>query len=246
MIPFVGPSYQLNTRKADVQRTLNMYVVVKEAPSGKTIIYLKSTPGLTVFSTGSIGLFLDYFDGTGLLSAHAPDIPSDILWSHTSGQTITLSGTGYVYPSGTIFVASNYRAIFLSSQTIDPVSGISLEMDFVMVGSVSGDIQTSIRATNALHDVSMVVSSLNTGVQWTDDNFNTHVFGVYAVTAGAHTLKFTLINTVGSYYIDGVLKETLVASFPFDTNIASHRLSLTAFTATATDCQVHRIEVNQL
>jgi hypothetical protein len=50
MIPFVGPSYQLNTRKADVQRTVNMYVVVKEAPSGKSITYLKSAPGLAVFS----------------------------------------------------------------------------------------------------------------------------------------------------------------------------------------------------
>jgi hypothetical protein len=50
MIPFVGPSYQLNTRKADVQRTVNMFVVIRETPSGKSVLYLKSVPGLNVFS----------------------------------------------------------------------------------------------------------------------------------------------------------------------------------------------------
>jgi hypothetical protein len=50
MIPFVGPSYQLNTRKADVQRTVNMFVIKTEVAGGKSAIYLESIPGLTVFS----------------------------------------------------------------------------------------------------------------------------------------------------------------------------------------------------
>ena len=50
MIPFVGPSYQLNTRKADVQRTVNMFVVRNEATGGKSAMYLESIPGLVVFS----------------------------------------------------------------------------------------------------------------------------------------------------------------------------------------------------
>ncbi len=56
---FVGPSYHLNHRKADVQRTVNMFTVKTEAPGGKAVAYLDSIPGLRVFSA-SLG-------GTGFL-----------------------------------------------------------------------------------------------------------------------------------------------------------------------------------
>lgn len=51
MIKFVGGSYQLNTRKADVQRAVNLMPVANEMPGGKSVAYLDSTPGLTAFST---------------------------------------------------------------------------------------------------------------------------------------------------------------------------------------------------
>ena len=50
MTSFVGPSYSLNVRKADVQRVVNLMPVVNEVPGGKNVAYLDSTPGLTVFS----------------------------------------------------------------------------------------------------------------------------------------------------------------------------------------------------
>jgi hypothetical protein len=50
MIPFVGPSYHLNTRKADVQRTVNLFPVMNEVAGGKTGSYLQSVPGLVEFS----------------------------------------------------------------------------------------------------------------------------------------------------------------------------------------------------
>lgn len=49
-VPFVGPSYTLNTRKADVQRTVNMFPVANEVAGGKSAAYLESVPGLVVFS----------------------------------------------------------------------------------------------------------------------------------------------------------------------------------------------------
>lgn len=59
MIKFVGPSYQLNARKADVQRLVNMHPVVTEAPGGKSFAYLDQTPGLTVFSAAvALGFLL--------------------------------------------------------------------------------------------------------------------------------------------------------------------------------------------
>lgn len=50
----VGPSYQLNARKADVQRTVNLFAVQNEAPGGKAVAYLDSIPGLTPFSTDAV------------------------------------------------------------------------------------------------------------------------------------------------------------------------------------------------
>lgn len=50
MINFVGPSYYLNTRRSDVQRTVNMYLSVNEVTGGKTQGRLDSIPGLTMFS----------------------------------------------------------------------------------------------------------------------------------------------------------------------------------------------------
>ncbi len=53
MIPFVGPSYNLALRKADVQRSINMYLVGMESP-GKAPFVLQSVPGYTALA-GSVG-----------------------------------------------------------------------------------------------------------------------------------------------------------------------------------------------
>lgn len=53
MISFVGPSYQLATRSADVQRTVNMRPVPIESGSGTSPTMLQSNPGMSVFATSS-------------------------------------------------------------------------------------------------------------------------------------------------------------------------------------------------
>lgn len=50
LIPFVGPSYDLDTGKADRQRSVNLFPVANEVAGGKTGSYLQSVPGLDVFS----------------------------------------------------------------------------------------------------------------------------------------------------------------------------------------------------
>lgn len=50
MIPFIGPSYSLNTAKADIQRSVNLFPVTNEVAGGKTEAYLQSIPGLDAFS----------------------------------------------------------------------------------------------------------------------------------------------------------------------------------------------------
>ncbi len=50
MIPFVGGSHQLRRKKADTQRTVNMFPSFIESGSGKARMFLKSIPGLREFS----------------------------------------------------------------------------------------------------------------------------------------------------------------------------------------------------
>jgi hypothetical protein len=52
----VGPSYSLNNRKADVQRSVNLFPVVMETPGGKSFAYLDSVPGLREFSRPPLGM----------------------------------------------------------------------------------------------------------------------------------------------------------------------------------------------
>ena len=49
--PFVGPSYALDFRKADVQRSVNLYLDVIESRTGKAPAVLQSIPGYSLFAT---------------------------------------------------------------------------------------------------------------------------------------------------------------------------------------------------
>lgn len=49
-VAFIGPSYAIQTRKADCQRSINLYLQQVESGSGKSPFILQSVPGLTVFS----------------------------------------------------------------------------------------------------------------------------------------------------------------------------------------------------
>jgi hypothetical protein len=48
--PFVGPSYTLAVRDADIQRTVNMFPSIVESGSGKSPSILRSIPGLVEFA----------------------------------------------------------------------------------------------------------------------------------------------------------------------------------------------------
>lgn len=54
MLPFVGPSYELALRKADVQRAVNMYLVAAETPA-KAAFYMDSVPGRRLFANPGFG-----------------------------------------------------------------------------------------------------------------------------------------------------------------------------------------------
>lgn len=49
-VPFVGGSYELRRKKADVQRSVNLMPTPIESGTGKADLFLKPVPGLSVFS----------------------------------------------------------------------------------------------------------------------------------------------------------------------------------------------------
>ena len=65
-IRFVGTSYTLQHRKADVQRSINLMPVTNETPGGKSVAYLDQVPGLTEFS-------LSFEENTGWLKLETGD-----------------------------------------------------------------------------------------------------------------------------------------------------------------------------
>ena len=88
-IPFVGPSYELNSVNVDLQRTINLMPTTVEVGNGKTATYFEPTPGLvsaaTLPATPSRGL---YRASTGDLYA----VYGSNLYLVTSVHTYTLLG----------------------------------------------------------------------------------------------------------------------------------------------------------
>lgn len=76
-LPFVGPSYHLESRPSGVQRTINMVPVPEEPGNERTAWVFKDVPGLTVFNSPvsppselAIG-WLEPIDSTEGVAAHA-------------------------------------------------------------------------------------------------------------------------------------------------------------------------------
>jgi hypothetical protein len=94
-LPFVGPSYTLATRKADVQRTVNMHLVGIETPS-KAPFILDSIEGLTTLAALGAevrGLIETRGRAFAVAGAMLYEISSD--WTATSRGTL-VSSTGPV------------------------------------------------------------------------------------------------------------------------------------------------------
>lgn len=117
MVPIVGPSYQLRTRKADCQRSVNLYPAVMEALYGKAPAILKPVPGLKLFSSlgseavrgvaeldgrafavcGS-SLFEVFADGTSKNLGFVASSEGPVDMAFNSGQLGVVDGaTGHVY-----------------------------------------------------------------------------------------------------------------------------------------------------
>ena len=80
MIPFVGPSYQLKTKRQGVQRSINLMPTPVESGSGKAGVFLAPVPGLRQFSG----------EGGGV----DPDIGYSISTYYSTGDLLDETYTG--------------------------------------------------------------------------------------------------------------------------------------------------------
>jgi hypothetical protein len=120
MIPFVGPSYTLATRAADVQRTVNLYPAPIESGSGKSAFMLQSVPGLEAVNEalGSEGRGCFEIDGRAYV------VVDDTLYRIQSNLTATSLGT-LLTTTGKVDIDANSNELFM----VDGQFGYSLQFD---------------------------------------------------------------------------------------------------------------------
>ena len=84
IIPFVGSSYQMDARSFDVQRSINLYPLLSEMRDSKSVVALRSTPGLSEY-------------------AEVSEAPGRGAISSTSNRAFVVSGNGFfeVFSDGT-------------------------------------------------------------------------------------------------------------------------------------------------
>lgn len=145
---FVGPSYNLNTRKADVQRVVNMMPTPVEAAGGKSNSYLAPVPGMSEFSPPSAGdpfwsdvLFYLPLNGTGTTFVDLGPLAAQNTISTVGGgaaEIFTQDGTDSLYGANTLRLfqpgagAGNGVQLYLEndSRVISAGSDICLEWFF--------------------------------------------------------------------------------------------------------------------
>lgn len=137
-VAFVGPSYSLETRSADVQRTINMRPVPVESGSGRSQFMLQSNPGLDVLCSIGGG------EGRGAVSVRGRmfyAIGTGLYEVYTNG-TYVLRGS-LATSAGRVSMNANSVEMFM----VDGVRGYTLKLSdntFRVLAATPG-LDTSIR-----------------------------------------------------------------------------------------------------
>lgn len=131
MIPFVGPSYTLNARTADIQRSVGMFPAPVESGSGKAQFMLQSIPGLVSLNSTMSGEGRGCFEinGTGYC------VVGNTLYSVNRDGVSAYLGT-LSSSSGQVDIDANSNELFI----VDGTRGYSLQLGS-MVFNVEARVQ---------------------------------------------------------------------------------------------------------
>ena len=112
-VPFVGPSYTLDVRTADVQRSVGLYPAPNESGTAKSAYMLKSIPGLILF--GDVG---DVGRGAYEINGRS--------WVVVDDGLFELSAAGGALRRGTLQTAAGFVSIFSNTTQLYLVDGANL------------------------------------------------------------------------------------------------------------------------
>ena len=159
IVPFVGPSYALNRKAVDTQRSVNLFPVANEAPGGKSGSYLDSVPGLTVFSQvpltwGDILFAPLTADIVDTISPAAPTTNIGPTSFSSGGAKFTyLSGAGGDY----VYWLANKINLFNIDPTVDVTYSCIASFEDGIVGTGTGNILRFMALPGGTHGVYFAV-----------------------------------------------------------------------------------------
>lgn len=228
-LQLIGPSYNLESRPASVQRTVNLMPVPLEPGNERTGWVFKDVPGLVEFRDGSLDgvLFLDRFDGAADtdVESHTPDIaPTGWTYATVPGyEPIVLAGgrirssdensTGRVDAAGT-GLAFEFPYTMKMIGTIPEATGSgSIEEVFFRLEAANGAfVHVGIATHMALETYSARLQTYDANDPTVTFSFDLDLFGTYEVAATIHE------DGTVEFFVDDVLVHT-VTGFPTFTAI---------------------------
>jgi hypothetical protein len=213
-IPFVGPSYDVEAVSFDCQRTINLYPIVSETGTSKSVSALRRTPGLKLFAT-------------------APGGPIRGAITSTSGRAFVVSGDNFVEIKADGSVTNHGQMNTQSGRVIVAENNTQI----MVVDGLEGWIFT--KSTNAWAEITDTDFPVPAYVTFQDGYFivveaNTQKFFISALEDGTSwgALDFTTVEsspdnlvaalsnagnlwTFGNRSIE-VYQNTGAAAFPFE------------------------------
>ena len=173
VIPFVGPTYQMEAFSFDSQRCVNLYPIISESGTSSSPSALRSTPGLTSFIEVGGGPMRGCIESQGRVFF----VSGSGLYEIFSGGTSTLLGNLNTFV-GLVQMSDNPTQIMI----IDGVNGYILTKTtdaFVEITDVDFPVPSSLTFQDGYFIVSeedsnnFYISALNNGLSWDAADFTT-------------------------------------------------------------------------
>lgn len=175
IIPIVGPTYQMDAVSFDLQRCLNMYPILSEAPNSKSVAALRATPGLELFTTVGGGPIRGAISTKN--KGRAFVVSGFDFYEVFSDGTSTLIGT-LLTPTGQVSIAENPTQIMIVDGTYGYIYDRNtstfaqiLDADFPACDAVS--FQDGYFLVTEKDTAKFYISALNDGSSWDALDFAT-------------------------------------------------------------------------
>lgn len=173
IIPVVGATYQMEAVSFDNQRCVNLYPILSESQSSKSVGALRSTPGLTQFATAGGGGIRGGIESEG----RAFFVSGNTFYEVDSAGTETSHGTLNTF-TGVVSIEENPTQImivdgdsgYIFTKSTDTFAEIT-DTDFPTPSDLT--FQDGYFIVTAKDTANVHISALNDGSSWDATDFTT-------------------------------------------------------------------------